>query len=88
MDEAGDDESEKQEEERSRDRRTGRYQKEYTDEEIIAVVEDLEIASTTEIAEELGAHHNQVRRRLKDLDAEGRVVSKEMGNTWVWLPSD
>jgi len=62
----------------------GRYEKEYSDEELVEAVETLKIASTGEVADEVGGHHDQVRERLKQLAEEGRIDKKECKRRLVW----
>jgi predicted ArsR family transcriptional regulator len=86
VEENNEEESEDRRMDRKRHRRTGRYQQEYTDEELVKAVEKLEIATTTEVADEVDGHHNHVRRRLKELEENGKIISKMKSRTIIWLP--
>lgn len=71
---------------RKRDRRSGKYQKEYTDNELIGAVHKLQIASTKEIADEVNGKPDQVRNRLKDIEEDGGpVLSKMKGRNLIWI---
>lgn len=62
----------------------GRYTREYSDEELVEAVETLKIASTGEVADEVGGHHDQVRERLKQLAREDRIEKKDCKRSLVW----
>lgn len=62
----------------------GRYQPEYSDEEIIAAVEKLEPAGTQEIADELRIARQSADYRLRRLEERGKVSVKKVGRTLVW----
>lgn len=62
----------------------GRYEREYSDEALIEAVEKLRIASTGEVADEVGGHHDQVRKRLKKLAKEDRIDKKDCKRRLVW----
>lgn len=62
----------------------GEYEKEYSDEELVEAVERLKIASTGEVAEEVGGHQDQTRTRLKQLAEEGRIERKDCKRRLVW----
>jgi len=72
---------------RTRDKRSGRYEQEYTDEQLLEAVEKLEMATTTEVADEVDGHHNNVRNRLRELEDEDEVIGKMKSRTLIWMPS-
>jgi len=71
---------------RKRDRRSGKYQKEYSDNELIGAVHKLQIASTKEVADEVGGKPDQVRDRLKKIEEDGGpILSKMKGRSLIWI---
>jgi len=61
-----------------------------TDEEILNVLReaDEEYLPTTEIAEELSNGKRRTGGRLNELEGEGRVEHKELGQTYIWTLAD
>jgi len=68
---------------RRRDDNSGKYTEVYSESEIIATLSGTRL-STTELAEELDCHRTTAHDRLRELEAEGVVISKEVGNTLLW----
>lgn len=68
---------------RRRDDNSGEYTEVYSESEIIATLSGTRL-STTELAEELDCHRTTAHDRLRELEAEGVVISKEVGNTLLW----
>lgn len=67
----------------------GRYQEEYVDEDFLDAVREHEPATTTEIAEAVGCVRQNADYRLRQLKEDGRVTSKKVGPSVVWLiPED
>lgn len=72
-----------------RDDETGRYTGEFTTEDFLdGVREEGGLAGTGEIAEAVGCAHDTAYKRLKQLEAEGVVSSRKLGNTLVWSITD
>jgi predicted transcriptional regulator len=74
-------------EERERNE-SGRFEPEFTDEEVISAVRVHEPAGTKEIADELGIARQSADYRLRRLLEEGRVSKKKVGNSLVWSIAD
>lgn len=71
--------------ERKRDN-SGQYQREFSDDDIVAAVKQHEPASTAEVARAVGyAQRSSAEYRLKKLREEGRVRSKKVGRELVWM---
>lgn len=71
---------------RERDRRSGQYKQEYTDNELIGAVHKLQIASTKEVADEVGGSPDQIRDRLREIeDGGGPILSKMKGRNLIWI---
>jgi GTP-sensing pleiotropic transcriptional regulator CodY len=72
---------------RRRDSETGRYQQRYTADEIVNELRDTRLA-TVEVADRLGCHRSTAFEKLRELEAEGLVRSKQVGNTLIWESVD
>jgi predicted ArsR family transcriptional regulator len=72
---------------RERDEETGEYQREYTDGEIRELLRETRL-STREVADALGCHRTTAHERLTELEDEGRIKSKSVGNTLLWELSE
>lgn len=70
--------------ERDRDNRSGRYTTEFNLNEFVEAVESLEIASTQEVANEVGCSYDLAYRRLRQLCEEDRIEGRKVGNTFHW----
>jgi predicted HTH transcriptional regulator len=71
---------------RERDNRSGRYTTEYKPEAFIEAVEKLGLASTRDVADEVGCSYDLAYRRLKELADEGNIEGNKIGNTYHWKP--
>lgn len=71
---------------RDRDER-GRYRQEYTDEDFLDAVREHEPATTSEVAEAVGCVRQNADYRLRQLREAGRVESKKVGPSLVWMIS-
>jgi len=76
-----------QEDDRDRDNRSGRYTTEFESETFIEAVDELGLASTRDIADEVGCSYDLAYRRLKELADEGLVEGNKVGNTYHWKPA-
>lgn len=68
---------------RRRDEDSGQYTEVYAESDIVDALSDTRL-STTEVAEALGCHRTTAHERLRELEAEGVVTAKEVGNTLLW----
>lgn len=68
---------------RRRNDESGRYQEVYSDEEILFLLEGTRL-STSEVAEQLDCHRTTAHDRLTELEEEGEILSKQVGNTLLW----
>lgn len=69
---------------RRRDEESGRYTDDFSDDAFLAVIQKEEIAGTTEIAESVGCTRRQALNRLKEMESEGLIESKDVGRALVW----
>lgn len=63
----------------------GRYSQKYPDEAFLEAVRTLDVASTQNVADEVGCSYDLAYRRLKSLEEEGTVNSEKVGSSFVWL---
>ncbi len=66
------------------DKRSGPFQKQVSDEDILQFIEKKEVVTTKEVADEFEYHIQTARRRLKDLHQESQVQKKDVGKRFVW----
>jgi predicted transcriptional regulator len=63
----------------------GRVEPRQSDEEVVDAVREHEPAATKEVADELEMARQSADYRLRKLEDEGRVESKMVGNSLVWM---
>lgn len=72
-----------------RDEETGRYTGEYPSDEFLAAIREAGgMAGTGEIATAVGCAHDTAYKRLQQMEDDGTVSSRKMGNTLVWTTND
>lgn len=72
----------------SKEDRSGPFEKQVSDEEILAFIEQEEVVTTKEVAEEFDYHLQTARRRLKQLHQDGEIRQKDVGKRFVWWVSN
>lgn len=65
---------------------TGQYTAKYAEADILAAVREHAPAATSEVAEAVGFARQNADYRLRRLADDGKVRSKKVGPTLVWLP--
>lgn len=70
---------------RNRDDESGKYTKEYEDEEFIQAVERLDMPSTSQVAEEVGCSYTLSYHRLNELKDNNELRRLEIGNSFAWI---
>ena len=73
---------------RDRDEYSGRFTREYSDEEFIDAVKSLESSSTSEVADHMGCSSDLAYRRLTELAEEGRIESEKIAGNYRWFIKD
>lgn len=68
-----------------RDDDTGKLTPKYEDSAFLKAVEEGEMVTTQEVADEVGCHLNSARKRLAKLEEDGEVVSKKLGGNYIWM---
>lgn len=76
----------RRDDDRERDNRSGRYTIEYESGAFIEAVENLEFASTRDVADEVGCSYDLAYQRLNELADEGDIEGNKVGNTYHWKP--
>jgi predicted ArsR family transcriptional regulator len=66
------------------DDRSGPFEEQVSDDEILAYVESQEVVTTKEVADHFDYHLQTARRRLKSLNQEGELNQKDVGKRFVW----
>lgn len=69
---------------RERDEDSGKYTREYEDEEFLKAVETHEMPSTAQVAEVVGCSYTLSYHRLNKLQSEGKVQRITVGNSFAW----
>jgi len=62
----------------------GKFNQEYSDEEFLSAVENLPVAGTQKVADEVGCSYNLAYRRLKSLNESGHLNCEKVGSAFVW----
>lgn len=73
---------------RDRDNFSGRYTTEFDIEDFLEAVEELDVATTQKVADEVGCSYDLAYRRLKELRDDGEISGQKVGNTYRWLSSE
>lgn len=70
---------------RSRDDETQQFNQEFADEDFLKAVRECPVASTPNVAEEVGCYRKTALRRLNELEEKGEVgYEKVGGRSRVW----
>jgi len=70
---------------RERDDESGRYTDTYSDMDFISAIRSEDgVAGTGDIADIVGCSHRQALNRLKELEENNRVTSKDVGRSLIW----
>jgi len=57
----------------------------YSDDDFVGVLREQGPAVTSEVAEHVGCSRRQAYNRLKELEREGELNNREVGNTLLWM---
>ncbi|WP_090622121.1 DeoR family transcriptional regulator [Natrinema salaciae] len=66
------------------DERSGPFEEQYSDDDLLEFVAANEVVTTREVAEHFDYHLQTARRRLKSIEEDGRVNKKDVGKRFVW----
>ena len=67
-----------------RDEDSGKFREQYPTESFLKAVDELNMATTSKVAESVGCSYDLAYRRLTALAEEGQVVKSEVGGSLVW----
>jgi DNA-binding Lrp family transcriptional regulator len=67
-----------------RDETSGRFRREFNDEQFIRAVRERDLPTTSEIAEAVGCKYRTAYDRLGRLEDDGRLSSRKIGSSLVW----
>jgi DNA-binding Lrp family transcriptional regulator len=67
---------------------TGQIQQEYEDEVFLDAVRGNEPATTKEVMETVGVSRTAALYRLRNLEEDGTLKSKEAGTSLVWMVTE
>jgi GTP-sensing pleiotropic transcriptional regulator CodY len=74
---------------KDRDEESGKYTASYTESDFINAIREHDgMAGTSEIADTVGCTRRTAYTRLKSLEDESQVESRQVGNSLVWLAND
>ena len=66
----------------------GKYSETYPDSAFFKAVRQIPVASTQNVAEEVGCSYDLAYRRLGDLYDENKIEREEVGNSFVYYISE
>ena len=70
---------------RKRDEDSGRFEEEYSPEEVIAAIQKHDgQAGTSDIAEEIGSSYGAARYKLRVMEEEGYLESRQISGVYIW----
>lgn len=64
---------------------SGQFTEVVSDDDIVAFLQNTDGASTVEVADHFEYKRPTAYRRLRDIEDEGRVQSREVGNSLLWM---
>ena len=69
---------------RDRDEDTGKYTEKYPLEEVLAALEEIGPAGTTDVAEKVGCDRRTAYLKLQELEERNEITSRKVGNALLW----
>lgn len=74
---------------RKRNDDSGQYVESYPPEAFLEAINEQDgMASTPEIIDEVGCSNRLALNKLRDLEDDGRVRSRKVGNAYLWMVED
>jgi len=71
---------------RKRDEESGKYTDSYGDDDFLAALRDEDgVAGTSDLAAAVGCSSRHALNRLRELEDAGKVTSKDVGRSLVWM---
>lgn len=72
----------------NRDEDSGQFTEQYVTADFLEAIADLETATTSQVAEEVGCSYDLAYRRLRKFADEGDVEYLEVGSSFIWKLPD
>lgn len=63
----------------------GKYTEQYSEEDFLSAIEDVDVASTQNIADEVGCSYDLAYRRLNQLENDEEIRSQKVRSAFIWL---
>jgi len=63
----------------------GKFTEQFPDGVFLEAIDQVNLASTKNVAEEVGCSYDLAYRRLKDLENEGSVKKEEIRSAFIWM---
>ncbi|WP_254272949.1 transcriptional regulator [Haloarcula marina] len=70
----------------SRDDDSGKFTEQYPRSAFVEAVANIENATTTKVAEEVGCSYDLAYRRLNALESENEIERITVGSSFIWIP--
>jgi hypothetical protein len=71
---------------KDRDENTGKYTETYPADDFLSAIESLGgSAGTQEVADKIGCAYRTAHAKLTDLEGDGKITSRKVGNAKLWL---
>jgi len=67
-----------------RDEDSGKFREQYPTESFLRAVNELDMATTSNVAESVGCSYDLAYRRLNMLVEDGQLAKVEVGGSFVW----
>lgn len=67
-----------------RDDESGRFREEYPSKAFLRAVDELNVATTSKVAERVGCSYDLAYRRLNILSEDELIEKADVGGTFVW----
>lgn len=71
-----------------RDDESGRFREQYPTEAFLKAVEELDVATTSKVAERVGCSYDLAYRRLNTLAEDEKLEKTDVGGSFVWARMD
>jgi hypothetical protein len=71
-----------------RDDESGRFREQYSTEAFVEAVQELDVATTSKIAERVGCSYDLAYHRLKTLAEEDEIERTDVAGSFVWKVPD
>lgn len=70
------------------DKESGQFTPEVSDENFLDAVDSKGGVTSSDVADAVGCKYRTAHKRLNDLKDEGKVTSRKVGNSFLWMLAD